>query len=212
MKIKIYKKDGSETKKTVSLDEAVFGVEPNDHAIWLDVRRIQAAGRQGTSKTKERNEVRGSTRKLYRQKGTGHARAGSAKSPIRKSGGRTFGPRPRTYTVKVNRKTQQLARRSALSRKAQSDAIRVVEDFSFEVPSAGELSRMINAMELGGKNILLLTGSHDGAVYRSGRNVSGLVVRNASEASTLDVMKAHVVLLQEKAVESLTQALGTSAK
>ena len=208
MKVKIYKQDGTASSKSVTLDEKVFGVEPNDHAIWLDVRRIQANGRQGTHKAKERGEVAGSTRKLYRQKGTGNARAGSAKSPVRKSGGTIFGPKPRNYGIKVNRKTQHVARRSALAYKAKGEAIHVVENFAMDAPSTSSLKGMLAKMELGGKSVLLLTGNHDSAVYRSGRNVPKLTVRNASECSTLDVMKAQVVVLQEAAVETLVSQLG----
>jgi len=210
MKVKIYKQDGTATKKSVTLNEAVFGVEPNDHAIWLDVRRIQANGRQGTHKAKERGEVAGSTRKLYRQKGTGHSRAGSAKSPIRKSGGTIFGPRPRNYNLKVNRKTQHVARRSALAYKAKGDAIRIVENFSYEAPSTSNLKGLMDSLELAGQSVLLLTGAHESAVYHSGRNVPKLTVRNASECSTLDVMKAQIVVLQEGAVDSLVSQLGKS--
>jgi large subunit ribosomal protein L4 len=210
MKVKIYKQDGTASSKSVTLDEKVFGVEPNDHAIWLDVRRIQANGRQGTHKAKERSEVAGSTRKLYRQKGTGGARAGDAKSPTRRSGGTIFGPKPRNYGMKINRKTQHVARRSALAYKAKDEAILVVENFAMEAPNTSTLKGMLDAMQLTGKSVLLLTGSHDSVVYRSGRNVPKLTVRNASECSTLDVMKAQVVVLQEGAVESLVSQLGTS--
>jgi large subunit ribosomal protein L4 len=210
MKVKIYKQDGTASSKSVTLDEKVFGVEPNDHAIWLDVRRIQANGRQGTHKAKERSEVAGSTRKLYRQKGTGGARAGDAKSPTRRSGGTIFGPKPRNYGMKINRKTQHVARRSALAYKAKDEAIRVVENFAMDAPNTGTLKGMLDAMQLTGKSVLLLTGSHDIVVYRSGRNVPKLTVRNASDCSTLDVMKAQVVVMQEGAVESLVSQLGTS--
>ena len=210
MKLIVFKQDGTTTKKSVALDEAVFAVEPNDHAIWLDVRRIQANGRQGTHKSKERGEVAGSTRKLYRQKGTGHSRAGSAKSPIRKSGGTMFGPRPRNYTFKINRKTQLVARRSALTYKAKGDSIRVVENFSYEAPSTSDLKGLLSSMELAGKSVLLLTVNHESAVYRSGRNVPKLTVRNASDVSTLDVMKAQVVVMQEGAVETLASQLGAA--
>jgi large subunit ribosomal protein L4 len=210
MKVKIYKQDGTASSKSVTLDEKVFGVEPNDHAIWLDVRRIQANGRQGTHKAKERSEVAGSTRKLYRQKGTGGARAGDAKSPTRRSGGTIFGPKPRNYGMKINRKTQHVARRSALAYKAKDEAILVVENFAMEAPNTSTLKGMLDAMQLTGKSVLLLTGSHDSVVHRSGRNVPKLTVRNASECSTLDVMKAQVVVLQEGAVESLVSQLGTS--
>ncbi len=210
MKVKIYKQDGTASKKSVTLDEKVFGVEPNDHAIWLDVRRIQANGRQGTHKAKERNEVAGSTRKLYRQKGTGNARAGSAKSPIRKSGGTIFGPKPRNYGIKVNRKTQHVARRSALAYKAQGNAIHVVENFELDAPSTSTLKGLLNSMELSGKSVLLLTGSHSSNVYHSGRNVPKMTVRNAADCSTLDIMKAQVVVMQEAAVDNLVSQLSDS--
>ena len=210
MKLKIYKQDGTASSKSVTLDDKIFGVEPNDHAIWLDVRRIQANGRQGTHKAKERNEVAGSTRKLYRQKGTGNARAGSAKSPIRKSGGTIFGPRPRSYGIKVNRKTQHVARRSALAYKAKGKAIHVVENFQMEAPSTSSLKGLLSAMELAGKSVLLLTGNHDSNVYHSGRNVPKMTVRNAADCSTLDIMKAQVILMQEAAVANLVSQLGNS--
>ncbi len=210
MKLKIYKQDGTASSKSVTLDDKIFGVEPNDHAIWLDVRRIQANGRQGTHKAKERNEVAGSTRKLYRQKGTGNARAGSAKSPIRKSGGTIFGPRPRNYGIKVNRKTQHVARRSALAYKAQGKAIHVVENFQMEAPSTSSLKSLLSAMEIAGKSVLLLTGNHESNIYHSGRNVPKMTVRNAADCSTLDIMKAQVVLMQEAAVENLVSQLGNS--
>ncbi len=208
MKLKIHKQDGSATKKNIDLNEAIFGVEPNDHAIWLDVRRIQSNARQGTHKAKERGEVAGSTRKLYRQKGTGNARAGSAKSPLRKSGGIMFGPRPRTYGIKVNKKTQRLARRSALTYKAQGDAVRVVEDFSFDAPSSRSLQALLSAMELGDRRVLVLTSDVSPAIVRSGTNLSKVMVRVASELSTLDVVAADVVLFQASALASIEKHLG----
>jgi len=212
MKVKIYQQDGTETGKSVSLDKTVFEVEPNDHAIWLDVRRIQAAARQGTHKTKERGEVAGSTRKLYRQKGTGSARAGSAKSPVRRSGGTIFGPRPHTYSLKVNRKTQGLARRSALSYKAQEKAIRVVEDFGYDDPSTKSLNGFLASMDLSDKKVLLLTESSAPAIYQSGRNVRKFTVRNATDVSTLDVMAAQVLICQKGALATLSSQLGTKKK
>ncbi len=208
MELKVYRQDGSETGATVALDASVFDVEPNDHAIWLDVRRIQANARQGTHKSKERSETAGSTRKLYRQKGTGHARAGDAKSPLRRSGGTFFGPRPRSYGFKVNRKTQRLARRSALTYKAREEAIRVVEDFSLDAPSARQVSALIAAFDLEGRSVLLLTdGLHD-ALYKSARNVPKVSVREARNASTLDVLGAQVILVQEGALSTLSEQLG----
>ena len=212
MNLTVYTREGSDAGRTVELDESVFGIEPNDHAIWLDVRAAQAHARQGTHKTKERSEVRGSTRKLYRQKGTGNARVGDAKSPTRVGGGTAFGPRPHTYSVGVNRKTKQLARRSALSYKAQNDALRIVENFAFDAPKTRDLVSVLKGLELEGKKVLLLTGERDDVLYRSGRNVAGLTVLPATAASTLDLTKANVVLLQEAAVDALTDALGKNTE
>ena len=208
MNLPVYTREGSDAGRTVELDESVFGIEPNDHAIWLDVRAAQAHARQGTHKTKERSEVRGSTRKLYRQKGTGNARVGDAKSPTRVGGGTAFGPRPHTYSVGVNRKTKQLARRSALSYKAQNDALRIVENFGLDAPKTADVAKLLKGHELDGKKVLLLTGERDDMLYRSGRNIPGLSVLPATGASTLDLTKAHVILMQEAAVDALTNALG----
>lgn len=210
MEVKVYRQDGSEAGKTVSLEATVFGIEPNDHAIWLDVTRIRANARQGTHKAKDRSEVAGSTRKLYRQKGTGFARAGDAKSPLRRSGGTIFGPQPRTYPFKVNRKTQQLARRSALTYKAQAEAIKVVEDFQIETPSTRQVRELLRALGLEGRNVLLLTGQPDAALYRSGRNLARLSVQAAASASTLDLLGAQVIVLQEGALARLTSLLAAT--
>jgi len=209
MKLKVIQRDGSDAGRTVTLDKSVFGIEPNDHTIWLDVKRVQAGGRQGTHKSKERSEITGSTRKLYRQKGTGHARAGDIKSPLRRGGGTIFGPRPRNYGIKVNRKTQALARRSVLSYKAKEDAIRVIEDFTLESPDTHEIRQMIAALELGDAKVLLLTSAHDPVVYKSGRNIPKLQVLEATQASTLDLIKAKTLLVQEGAVKSLSAQLGS---
>ena len=198
-------------KNRMSLDESVFGIEPNDHAIWLDVRRIQANARQGTHKTKEKSEVRGSTRKLYRQKGTGFARAGSAKSPIRKSGGRTFGPRPHLYSVNINRKTQQLARRSALTYKAQDENVVAVENFDYDKPNAAEFARLLKGLELDGRKVLFLTAEHAPNIYKSARNMKGVTVREARNVSTLDVMSAQVVVAQKGALDTISESLGMAA-
>lgn len=210
MEAKVFQLDGSDAGRTVPLNEAVFGVEPNDHAVWLDVRRIQANARQGTHKAKERSEVAGSTRKLFRQKGTGMARAGSAKSPIRRSGGAIFGPRPRTYDLKVNRKTQVLARRSALSRKAEQGQVSIIESFKLERASTQAVASLVKALDLKGARVLLLTNGHNPELYRSGRNVEKVRVKNASEVSTLDVIQASVVLIEEGALEGLVTQLSPS--
>lgn len=212
MKLPVYTRTGSEAGREVELDDAIFGIEPNDHVIWLDVRSIQAAGRQGTHKTKERGEVSKSRRKLYRQKGTGNARAGDAKSPLRKGGGTIFGPKPHEYKVGVNRKTKQLARRSALAHKLRGDAVRVVENITLDAPKTSEIASLLSSHEMAGKKVLFLTASGDDVLYRSGRNIPKLTVQPATQASTLDLMSAHHVLVAEGAIETLTDALRPKGK
>lgn len=207
MDVKIYSADGSATKRTVTLEPSVFEVEPHDHAIWLDVRRIQAGRRQGTHKAKERGEVRGSTRKLYRQKGTGYARAGDAKSPIRRSGGTIFGPRPRGYELKLNKKTRQLARRSVLSYKAKDEAVRVIENLGIDDVSTKELVALTAALDVQDNKVLILTGGHRPNVYRSSRNLPKVSVKEARTASTLDILAAHVILLEEAALSTIVEQL-----
>lgn len=209
MKLKVLQRDGSDAGRTVTLDKTVFGIEPSDHTIWLDVKRVQANGRQGTHKTKERGEITGSRRKLYRQKGTGHARAGDIKSPLRRGGGNIFGPRPRNYGIKVNKKARALARRSVLSYKAKDEAIRVIEDFTFDSPDTNEIRQIISALELNDSKVLMLTTAHDANVYLSGRNIPKFKVLEASQASTLDLMDAKTLLIQEGAVKSLSALLGS---
>ena len=209
MKLTVYTRTGAEAGREVELDDAVFGVTPNDHAIWLDVKAIQAHMRQGTHKTKERAEVSKSTRKLYRQKGTGNARAGSAKSPTRKGGGTIFGPRPHEYNVRVNRKTKQLARRSAIAHKISAGTLRVLENLTLDAPKTREITGLLKGNGLSGR-ILLLTNGRDDVLYRSARNLPGVEVCDAAQASTLDLMKAKTILLQEGAVEALTTALRAS--
>ena len=212
MKLSVYTRDGADAGRTVELDEAVFGGEPNDHVIWLDVRSAQAAARQGTHKTKGRSEVAGSTRKLYRQKGTGNARVGDIKSPTRRGGGTIFGPRPHGYSVSVNKKTKKLARRSALAYKLQNDAFRIVEDFGFDAPKTRDMVAFLGNHDLADTKVLFLTGAHDETLYRSGRNVKKLTIRPAIEASTLDLLHAGVVVIQEGAIDGLTEALRSSRK
>lgn len=208
MEVKVYRQDGTETNRTALLDPSIFDIAPNDHTIWLDVRAIQANARQGTHKAKERGEVTGSTRKLYRQKGTGFARAGSAKSPIRRSGGTIFGPRPRNYTMKVNRKVKSLARRSVFTYKAREQAIYVVEGLDFDAPNARQLNGLIRTLGLADRKVLLLTEGSNSNVYLSGRNIPKLSVKEATSASTLDVIGAQVLLFQEGALDVLSSVLG----
>ncbi len=210
MKLTVYTRTGAEAGREVELDDAVFGIEPNDHAIWLDVRAIQAHMRQGTHKTKERAEVSKSTRKLYRQKGTGNARVGSAKSPTRKGGGTIFGPRPHEYNVRVNRKTKQLARRSAIAYKLSAGTLRVMENLTLDTPRTKDVTEALKGNGLTGR-VLVLTNGRDDTLYRSARNVPGVEVCDAAQASTLDLMKAKTILLQEGAVEALASALRASS-
>ena len=210
MKLKVYKSDGKATRRSVTLDESVFGIEPNDHAIWLDVRSIQANGRQGTHKTKERSEVRGGGAKPWRQKGTGRARVGTIRSPLWPGGGRVFGPRPRKYSVGVTRKTKQLARKSALTYKAQDDAIRVLEDFSFDHPKTSDMVAMLAALDLSGQKVLVLTGASDVNLYKSGRNLKKVKVVEAAAVSTFDLLNAGIIVFQESGLQRLTGLLGAA--
>ena len=210
MNVKVFGSDGSATEREAPLAPSVFAIAPNDHVIWLDVRRIQARARQGTHKAKERGEVRGSTRKLYRQKGTGHARAGAVTSPIRRGGGTFFGPRPRQYRFKMNAKASRLARRSALSYKAKNDALRIVGDLQYEQPSVRKLADLLETMGLAGDKVLVLTETHSPAVYRSSSNLPRVRVKEARHVSTLDILNADVVVLEEGALMLLTRLLGSS--
>lgn len=209
MEVEIYQDDGIGSGRTAELDPSVFDIEPNDHVIWLDVKRIQAHERQGTSKTKQRAEVRGSGRKLYRQKGTGNARVGDAQSPIRRGGGRAHGARPRDYTHNLNQKEKQLARRSALSYKAANDNLRVIEDFSLERPSTRELMDLFNLLEIDGQDILLATSEVEREIYLSAQNLSNVNVQEVNSINTVDILDADVVLLQEGGLEWLTDVLST---
>ena len=195
---------GIATGRKVTVDDAVFADEPNDHVLWLDVRRTQASARQGTHKTKERGEIRGSTRKLYRQKGTGRARAGSISSPLRRGGGRIFGPRPRSYSVRLSRKVRRLARHSALTYKVQQGAIRVVEPLDFTESSTRNLLGIIEAFELQGQRTLVVTAEHSAFVYRSSSNLQRVEVKEARNLTAEDILRARTVLCEESAVSILT--------
>lgn len=209
MDVEIYQDDGVSSGRTATLAPSVFGIEPNNHVIWLDVKRIQAHERQGTNKTKERSEVRGSTRKLYRQKGTGNARVGDAKSPIRRGGGRAHGARPRDYDHNLNRKEKRLARRSALAYKAEEDAVRVVEDFSMDRPSTRELTDLLDLLDLGGKKVLLATTEVEKEIYQSAKNLQNVNVREVQSVNTVDILDADAVVFQEGALDWLTDVLAT---
>lgn len=206
MTLDIYKIDGKPSGKKAKLDEAIFGVEPNDHAIYLTVKAFLANQRQGTHKAKERSEVRGGGRKPWRQKGRGTARAGTIRSPLWIGGGTIFGPRPRDYRQKLPKKVKQLARKSALSYKAKDEQLMIVEDFTFEKPATKEFVSFMNALNLNGKKILLLTGKNDANVYKSGRNISKVNILEASKASTYDLLNNQLLIIQKSAVDAIVES------
>lgn len=208
MELIVYNTSGKETGKKVVLNDAIFGIEPNNHAIYLDVKQYLANQRQGTHKSKQRNEVSGSTRKLKRQKGTGGARAGSIKSPLFRGGGRIFGPVPRDYSFKLNKKLKQLARKSALAYKAQGEAITVVEDFMMDTPKTKEFVSITKNLSLEGKKILLVLPASNAGVALSARNLQNVKIVLASNVNTYDVMNASNILMAEGSVGVLNQMFG----
>ena len=203
MELAVVNISGKETGRKVKLNDSIFGIEPNDHAIYLDTKQFLANQRQGTHKAKERGEVAGSTRKIKKQKGTGTARAGSIKNPLFRGGGRVFGPRPRFYGFKLNKKVKQLARKSALSYKASTNSIIVLEDFSFEAPKTKEMIEMGNNLNISNKKSLFVLSEQNKNIYLSSRNVQGVEVVTAGELSTYEIMKASTLVLVESAVDVL---------
>ncbi|WP_088655389.1 50S ribosomal protein L4 [Geofilum rhodophaeum] len=203
MELNIVNIKGEDTGRKIELPDSIFAIEPNDHAIYLDVKQYLANNRQGTHKAKERNEVSGSTRKIKKQKGTGTARAGSIKSPVFRGGGRVFGPRPRNYSFKLNKKVKQLARFSALAHKAKNNEILVVEDFSFEAPKTKEFNAIRKSLQLDGKRSLVVLGTENRNVLLSARNLPRTEVSVASGLNTYSIMKAQYLLLTESSVEQI---------
>lgn len=203
MKVAVLDIKGKDTGRKVELSDEVFKIEPNEHAIYLDVKQYLAHQRQGTHKSKERNEISGSTRKLKKQKGTGTARAGSIKSPVFRGGGRIFGPRPKDYTQKLNKNVKRLARKSALSLKSQDNAIVVLEDFTFEQPRTADFIGVLKALGLENKKSLFVLGDINNNVYLSSRNLEGSEVVSSSELSTYKIMNAQSVVLLEGALEGI---------
>ena len=201
MEVSVLNIKGEDTGKKVVLNDAIFGIEPNDHVIYLAVNQYLAAQRQGTHKSKERSEIAGSTRKLIRQKGGGGARRGDIKSPLLRGGGRVFGPRPRDYWFKLNKKVKALARKSALSYKAQQDAIIVVEDFDFEAPKTKEGVAMLNNLKITGKKTLIVLSEVKKNVNLSVRNIQRVEVMTASALNTYKVMNANVLVMTESALK-----------
>ena len=207
MELKVVDINGKETGKSVKLNASVFGIEPNEHSIYLDVKQFLANARQGTHKAKERGEVNRTTKKHHKQKGTGGARAGSMRSPIQRGGGTVFGPRPRNYGFKLNKKVKQLARRSALSMKAKSKALTVLEDFTFDAPKTKSFLSVIDSLGLGDKKSLFVVADYDKNVYLSSRNLTGVKVVNCLELSTYDIMNASALVVSEGAIEKVTAIL-----
>lgn len=207
MEVSVLNIKGQDTGRKVVLNDAVYGIEPNDHAIYLDVKLYLANQRQGTAKSKERSEVSGSTRKLGRQKGGGGARRGDINSPVLVGGGRVFGPKPRDYSFKLNKKVRILARKSALAYKVQENGILVVEDFSFDAPKTKKFLEVINNLKVDGKKTLFVMPSADKVVYLSARNIQRTQVMAASALNTYKVLDADVLVLTEGALGVIEQNL-----
>ncbi len=203
MKVAVLDVKGKDTGRKVELSDDVFGIEPNEHAIYLDVKQYLAHQRQGTHKSKERAEIVGSTRKIKKQKGTGTARAGSIKSPVFRGGGRIFGPRPRSYSQKLNKNVKRLARKSALSLKSKEKALVVVENFSFEAPKTKDFVTFLNSLGIADKKSLVILGENNANVYLSSRNLTQSEVITNSELSTYKILNAKSLVLMEGAVEGI---------
>jgi large subunit ribosomal protein L4 len=206
MELSVLNKEGKETGRKVTLDDQIFGIEPSDHAIYLDVKQYMANQRQGTHKAKERGEIAGSTRKIKRQKGTGTARAGSIKSPVFRGGGTIFGPRPRNYGFKLNKKVKHLARKSALTYKANENSIFVLEDFSLEVPKTKEMVAIKNNLQIADKKSLFVLPVENNSIYLSSRNLKDVSVITASELNTYQILNAKAIVLLESSVNKIEEA------
>jgi large subunit ribosomal protein L4 len=208
MEVSVVNISGKATSKKVSLNDAIFGIEPNDHAIYLDVKQHLANQRQGTHKSKQRNEISGSTKKLKKQKGTGGARAGSIKSGTIVGGGRIFGPQPRDYSFKLNKKLKRLARVSALAYKAKDNNITVLEDFTFDTPKTKKYADMLNNLKLSDKKTLIVLGDTNKNIFLSSRNLKGTKVVKASDLNTYDILNASNLVLVESSVKEIEKVLG----
>jgi large subunit ribosomal protein L4 len=207
MKLTVYGQDGKKTGNEVELNDSIFQIEPVDHAIWLDVRLIMANKRQGTHQTKGRSFVSGGGKKPFKQKGTGRARQGSSRAPHHVGGGRVFGPSPRTYSMKVNKKVKALARRSALSYKAKEQKIVVVENFNYDTPSTKNMVNLLSGLNLTDKRVLFCTADKSDAIVKSASNIYKVEVRESVTFSTYDVLKADTLVLQEGAVNKINEVL-----
>lgn len=207
MNITVMNKDGQNTGRSVSLPDSIFGITPNEHAVYLDVKHYLAAQRQGTHKAKERAEIARTTKKLKKQKGTGGARAGSMKSPVFVGGGRIFGPRPRDYDFKLNKQVKDLARKSVLSARAAEGSLAFLEPVSLSSPSTREFAKMLKAISLEGKKLVFFTNGVNENFYRSGRNLPSVTVLPVQNVNTYDLINSDVVVFEEGAVEVLQQIL-----
>ncbi len=207
MKIDILNINGKATGSSIDLPDDIFGIEPNEHAVYLAVKSYLANQRQGTHKAKERGEIAGSTKKIKKQKGTGTARAGSMKNPLYRGGGRMFGPRPRTYSVKLNRKVSKLARQSAYAMKIKNGGFKVVEDFTFEKPQTKQYIGFLNSVEAGSSKSLYILNDYDQNVYLSSRNVPKAAVKHINEVSTYDILHANQVIIAAGAIDTLKKSM-----
>ena len=212
MKIEVYKIDRKTTGEKIDLADDIFGIEPNDHAIYLSVKAYLANQRQGTHKAKERSEVRGGGRKPFKQKGRGGARAGTIRSPLWVGGGTIFGPRPRSYRQDLPKKASSLARKSALSYKVKDEQLMIVEDFNFDVPKTKELLNILSALKLNGKKVLILTKNNLISVYKSGRNIPKIKILEADKASTYDIVNNQMMIIQKSALEDIINTFRTKAE
>ncbi|MBR2234428.1 MAG: 50S ribosomal protein L4 [Prevotella sp.] len=208
MELNVLNINGQETGRKVTLNEAIFGIEPNDHVVYLDVKQYLANQRQGNAKAKERSEVSGSTRKLGRQKGGGGARHGDINSPLLRGGGRVFGPKPRDYSFKLNKKVKQLARRSALTYKVQENALVVLQDFNFDAPKTKEMVNIAKNLKVDGKKLLFVLPDANKNVYLSARNLQRTDVIEAAKVNTYKILNADVLLITEKSLETIDSILG----
>ncbi len=206
MKLDILKIDGSKTGEQIDLADEIFGVEPNDHAIYLAVKSYNANQRQGTSKSKERGEVRGGGKKPWKQKGRGGSRAGTTRSPLWVGGGTIFGPRPQEHREDLPKKVKRLARKSALSYKVKDNQLVIVEDFNIEQPKTKEFVKILESLEIKGKKVLVLTGANQSIIYKSGRNIPKVNIMEAAKASTYAILNNQVLVLQKSAVEAIVNS------
>jgi len=207
MEVSVFNIKGEDTGRKLTLNDSVFGIEPSDHAIYLDVKRYMAAQRQGTAKSKERSEISGSTRKLGRQKGGGGARRGDINSPVLRGGGRVFGPKPRNYDIKLNKKVTALARKSALAYKVNENALVVIEDFTLDAPKTKSFVEIMDNLKVNGKKVLMVLPEATPNVYLSARNLQKAKVARAVDINTYGVLNADVMLVSEKAVEQIESVL-----